>query len=80
LIRIASIENFDTAKEIVVDYHERYPNKPGPQSVMISLISQLIRHPNWIKKKSRTKTLNMMEERTQIETFDHHDSPSADRN
>jgi hypothetical protein len=33
-----SVENFDHAKEIVVDYHNRYSHKSKSQSIIVSLI------------------------------------------
>jgi hypothetical protein len=61
-----SVENFDYAKEIVVDYHDRYLNKSKLQSIIVSLIINRIRRINWIKQNMKNaqnliqKILNKM--------------------
>jgi hypothetical protein len=50
-----SIENFENAKKIVADYHQRYLDKSRShfliiQSLFISLITHLINSFNWVQK------------------------------
>jgi hypothetical protein len=60
-----SIENFENAKEIVTDYHQRYLNKSNSHSLIIqflfiSLMTHLINSFSWAQK-SRQKAKNMIE-------------------
>jgi hypothetical protein len=60
-----SIENFDHAKKIVVDFHQRYFDKSKShflitQSLFISSMTHLINSFNWVKK-SIQKTKSMIE-------------------
>ncbi len=45
-----STENFDHAKEIVVDYHDRYSNKFESHSIIVSLITHQIKNIDWINQ------------------------------
>jgi hypothetical protein len=61
-----SIENFENAKEIVADYHQRYFNKLSShflaiQFLFISLMTHLIKSFSWTRK-SIQKTRNMIED------------------
>jgi hypothetical protein len=60
-----SIENFDHAKKLVVDYHERYLDKSNShffiiQSLFISFMTHFINSFNWAQKNIQ-KTKNMIE-------------------
>jgi hypothetical protein len=60
-----SIENFENAKKIVKDYHQRYLDKSSShflaiQSLFISLMTHLIKSFIWVRK-SIQKTRNMIE-------------------
>jgi hypothetical protein len=48
-----SVENFDHAINIVVDYHDRYSNKSSSHSIIVSLIINRILKINWIKQSMR---------------------------
>jgi hypothetical protein len=75
-------ENFDHAKEIVTDYHDRYPNKPEPQSIIVALITD--RYTDWIHQGIRNakgliqKTLDRMKKEMKTELKP--SIPSTDRN
>jgi hypothetical protein len=60
-----SIENFENAKKIVIDYHQRYLDKSKSQSfiqfLFISLMTHLINSFSWVKKNIQ-KTKNMIED------------------
>jgi hypothetical protein len=61
-----SIENFENAKEIVTDYHQKYFDKSDShflaiQILFISLMTHLIKSFNWARK-SIQKTRNMIED------------------
>jgi predicted metal-dependent hydrolase len=61
-----SIENFENAKEIVADYHQRYLDKSDSHSfaiqfLFISLMTHLIKSFIWARK-SIQKTKNMIED------------------
>jgi hypothetical protein len=59
-----STKNFDHAKEIVTDYHDRYSNKFESQSIIVALI--IDRYTDWIHQSIKNakeliqKTLNKM--------------------
>jgi hypothetical protein len=61
-----STENFDHAKKIVTDYHDRYLNKFKSHSVIIALITARIKHIDWIHQSIKNaknliqKILNRM--------------------
>jgi hypothetical protein len=60
-----SIENFENAKEILTNYHQRYLNKSNShfliiQSLFISLMTHLINFFSWAQKNIQ-KTKNMIE-------------------
>jgi hypothetical protein len=61
-----SVENFDHAMNIDVDYHDRYSNKSDSHSIIVSLIINKILKIDWIKQNMRNaqnliqKTLNRM--------------------
>jgi hypothetical protein len=60
-----SIENFENAKEILTDYHQRYFDKSSShvfiiQSLFISLMTHLINSFSWIQKNIQ-KAKNMIE-------------------
>ncbi len=61
-----SIENFENAKEIVANYHQRYFNKSSShflaiQFLFISLMTHFIKSFSWARKNIQ-KTRNMIEE------------------
>jgi hypothetical protein len=66
-----STENFDHAKEIVTDYHDRYSNKFESQSIIVALI--IDRYIDWIHqsiknaKKLIQKILNKMKKEMKAE-------------
>jgi 3-polyprenyl-4-hydroxybenzoate decarboxylase len=60
-----SVENFDHARKIVIDYHQRYFNKSKShfliiQSLFISLMTHLINSFSWAQKNIQ-KTKDMIE-------------------
>jgi hypothetical protein len=61
-----SVENFDHAMNIVVDYHDRYLNKSNSHSIIVSLIINRVMKIDWIKQSMRNaqnliqKVLNRM--------------------
>jgi hypothetical protein len=60
-----SVENFNHAKEIIVDYHQRYLDKSKShflriQSLIISLMTHLINSFSWAQKNIQ-KTKNLIE-------------------
>jgi hypothetical protein len=60
-----SIKNFENAKEILTDYHQRYFDKSSShsfiiQSLFISLMTHLINSFSWIQKNIQ-KARNMIE-------------------
>jgi hypothetical protein len=60
-----SVENFDHAMKIVIDYHQRYLDKSSShflvlQSLFISLMTHLTNSFSWAQKSIR-KTKNMIE-------------------
>jgi hypothetical protein len=67
-----SVENFDHAKEIVVDYHNRYSYKSESQSIIVSLIINRIMKINWIKQNMKNaqnliqKFLNKMKKKMKL--------------
>jgi hypothetical protein len=71
-----STENFDHAKEIVTDYHDRYSNKFESQLIIVALITD--RYINWINQNIKDakeliqKILNRMkkEMKTKIKNSD----------
>ncbi len=66
------VENFDHAKEIVVDYHHRYSHKSKQQLIIVSLIINQVMKINWIKQSMKNaqnliqKTLNRMKKRKKM--------------
>jgi hypothetical protein len=61
-----SIENFENAKNIVTDYHQKYFDKSSShflaiQTLFISLMTHLIKSFNWIRKNIQ-KAKNMIED------------------
>jgi hypothetical protein len=64
-----SVENFDHAIKIVVDYHDRYSNKSNSHSIIVSLIINRIMKINWIKHDMKNaqnliqKILNKMKKK-----------------
>ncbi len=61
-----SIENFENAKEIVTNYHQKYFDKFNShflaiQSLFISLMTHLIKSFNWARKNIQ-ETRNMIED------------------
>jgi hypothetical protein len=61
-----SIENFENAKEIVADYHQRYFDKSSSHSLaiqflFISLMTHLIKSFSWARKNIQ-KTKNIVED------------------
>jgi hypothetical protein len=48
-----SVENFDHAMNIVVDYHDRYSNKSNSHSIIVSLIINKVLKIDWIKQNMR---------------------------
>jgi hypothetical protein len=61
-----SVENFDHAIEIVVNYHDRYSNQSSSHSIIVLLIINRIMKINWIKQSMKNaqnliqKTLDRM--------------------
>jgi hypothetical protein len=66
-----SAENFDHAKEIVIDYHDRYSNKSESQSIIVTLI--IDRYIDWIHQSIKNakeliqKILNKMKKEMKTE-------------
>jgi hypothetical protein len=64
-----SIENFNNATKIVVDYHDRYSNKSNSHSIIVSLITLRIMKIDWIKQNMKNaqsliqKTLDRMKKK-----------------
>ncbi len=61
-----SVENFENAKEIVADYHQRYLDKSSShflaiQFLFISLMTHLIKSFSWARKNIQ-KTKNIVED------------------
>jgi hypothetical protein len=77
-----STENFDHAKKIVTDYHNRYSNKLESQSIIVALI--IDRYIDWIHwsiknaKELIQKILNKMKK--EMKTKDKTSIFSVDRN
>jgi hypothetical protein len=67
-----SVENFDHAKEIVADYHDRYSHKSKSQSIIVSLIINRVMRINWIKQSMKNaqnliqKILNKMKNKMKL--------------
>jgi hypothetical protein len=61
-----SSKNFEHAKEIETDYHDRYSNKSKSHSIIMSLIIHRVMNANWISQKIKNakkliqKILNKM--------------------
>jgi hypothetical protein len=66
-----STENFDHAKEIVIDYHDRYSNKLESQSIIVALI--IDRYTDWLHQSIKNakeliqKTLDKMKKEMKTE-------------
>jgi hypothetical protein len=77
-----STENFDHAKEIVIDYHDRYSNKFKSQSIIAALI--IDRYIDWLHQSIKNakeliqKILNKMKK--QMKTEFKSSISSVDRN
>jgi hypothetical protein len=77
-----STKNFDHAKEIVTDYHDRYSNKFESQSIIVALI--IDRYTDWIHQSIKNakeliqKILNRMKK--EMKTKDKTSISNVDRN
>jgi hypothetical protein len=48
-----SVENFDHAMNIVVDYHDRYSNESNSHSIIVFLIIKRVMKIDWIKQSMK---------------------------
>jgi hypothetical protein len=48
-----SVENFDHAMNLVVDYHDRYSNKSNSYLIIVSLIINRVMKIDWIKQSMK---------------------------
>jgi hypothetical protein len=86
-----SIENFENAKKIVADYHQRYLDKLKShsfiiQSLIISLMTHLINSSSWAQKSiQKTKImieniLNKMKKEMKFDIIEQTSTTSVERN